>query len=75
MTEIKKSMYSIEVLLSLSRYQPSHSNERINTKTNTYKQYTYFAILFCLFVLCLIKNEYNKIKSTSIPRNHHVIIK
>ena len=54
-------MFVIEVLLNLSRYQPALGNERITTKTNTYKEYTYFVILFCSFVFCLIKNQYNKI--------------
>ena len=50
----QKPRYGIEVLLSLSRYQPVLGNERINTKTNKYKEYKYFAILFCSFVFCLI---------------------
>ena len=54
----QKSRYGIEVLLNLSRYQPFLGNERINTKTNTYEEYTYFAILFCSFMFCLIKNQY-----------------
>ena len=58
----QKPRYGIEVLLNLSRYQPALGNERINTKTNKYKEYTYFAILFCTIVFCLIKNQYNKIK-------------
>ena len=46
MTEIKNpgipfTIYGLEVLLNLSRYQPALGNERINTITNTYKEYTY----------------------------------
>ena len=33
----QKPRYGIEVLLNLSRYQPALGNERINTKTSTYK--------------------------------------
>ena len=46
-------------IIELSIYQPALGNERINTKTNKYKVYTYFVILFCIFVFCLIKNQYN----------------
>ena len=49
----------IEFLFNLSRYQPALGNERSTTKTNKYKEYKYFVILFCTFVLCLIKNLYN----------------
>ena len=61
----KKPRYVIEVILNLSRYQPALGNEIINTKTNKYKEYTYFETLFCSFVFCLIKNQCNTIKSIS----------
>ena len=38
-------------------YQPVLGNEIINTKTNKYKKYKYFAILCCSFVFCLIKKS------------------
>ena len=34
----QKPRYDIEVLLSLSRYQLVLGNQRINTKTNKYKE-------------------------------------
>ena len=42
--------------MNLSIYQPALGNERINTKTNTYKEYTYFVMLFCntLIIFCFI---------------------
>ena len=63
MTEIKTQVWYRSSIEYLSIYQPALGNERINTKTNTYKYYTYFVILFFSFVFCLIKNQYNKIKS------------
>ena len=46
-------------------------NERINTKRNKYKEYKYFTILFCSFVLGLIQNQYNKIKYISQYQEYH----
>ena len=61
----QKPRCGIQFILNLSRYQHDIGNERINTKTNKFKEYKYFAILFCSFVFCLIKIQYNKIKSIS----------
>ena len=41
----QKPRYCIELLLNLSIYQPALGNAIINTKTNKYKEYTYFVIL------------------------------
>ena len=64
----QKPRYGIEVLLNLSRYQPALGNERINTKwinTKWININKYFTILYCSFVFCLIKKQYNKIKYIS----------
>ena len=46
----QKPRYDKEVLLILSRYQPALGNERINTKTNKYKEYIFCNSIIQLYI-------------------------